>query len=200
MDDVTETPAPGGVAEPDKEHLTPDEVLEKLDSLSAADKLRLRIIEQRRRGGTDFDEGELYWEAVHRAVAGERKCPRRESFVAFLAQSMRSIASHRRKDLKRQVPLERTDRSGKVVELQIATDQMDPVAALIEQEAVDIVDHIYDCLGGDEQAQLAILVISQGKDGKERNDAIGVDQAGFDYIMKRIRKVMRKKYPNGWPT
>ena len=33
MDDVTETPAPGDVAEPDKEHLTPDEVLEKLDSL-----------------------------------------------------------------------------------------------------------------------------------------------------------------------
>ena len=98
------------------------------------------------------------------------------------------------------MPLEKTDRSGKVVELQIATDQMDPVAALIEQEAVDIVDHIYDCLDGDEQAQLAILVISQGKDGKERNDAIGVDQAGFDYIMKRIRKVMRKKYPNGWPT
>ena len=29
-------------------------------------------------------------------------------------------------------------------------------------------------------------------------DAVGIDQAGFDYIMKRIRKVMRKRYPKGW--
>ncbi len=200
MDDVTETPAPGDVSEPEKEHLTPDEVLEAVDSLSAADKLRLRIIEQRRRAGTDFDEGELYWEAIYRAIAGQRKCPRCESIVAFLAQSMRSIASHRHEVLSKQVPLATTDGSGKVVELQIASNQMDPEATMIEQDAVDIVDHIYDCLDGDEQAQFAILTISDGKEGRERNDAIGVDQAGFDYIMKRIRKVMRKKYPKGWLT
>jgi hypothetical protein len=83
------------------EHLAPEEVLEKLDSLSAADKLRLRLIERRRRGGTDFQENELYSEAVCQAVVGERKCPKDESFVAFLAQSMRSIASHRREALAR---------------------------------------------------------------------------------------------------
>src|SRR6202022_3390240 len=43
-------------------HLAPEEVLEKLDSLSADDKLRLRLLERRRLGGTDLQEGELYHE------------------------------------------------------------------------------------------------------------------------------------------
>jgi DNA-directed RNA polymerase specialized sigma24 family protein len=142
--------------------------------------------------------GELYKEAVCQAIVRQRNCPRGESFIAFLAQSMRGIASHRRAALKKQVPLEKADRSGKVSELQIASDQLDPEATLIEREAVDIVSHIYDCLDGDEQAQLVILAISEGKKGKELRDAVGIDQAAFDYIMKRIRKVMRKRYPKGW--
>ncbi len=198
MDDVTETSTSGEVPQPETKHLAPEELLEKLDSLSAADKMRLRRIEQRRLGGTDFKEGELYKEAVCRAIVGQRNCPRGKSFIAFLAQSMRGIASHRRAALKKQVPLEKADRSGKVSELQIASDQLDPEATLIEREAVDIVSHIYDCLDGDEQAQLVILAISEGKKGKELRDAVGIDQAAFDYIMKRIRKVMRKRYPKGW--
>ena len=96
MDDVTETSISGEAPQPETKHLAPEEVLEKLDSLSGEDKMRLRLIEQRRLGGTDFKEGELYQEAVCQAIVGERNCPRDESFVAFLAQSMRSIASHRR--------------------------------------------------------------------------------------------------------
>ena len=60
--------------------------------------------------------------------------------------------------------------------------------------------HIYDCLEGDDEAQFVILAISDGKKGKELRDEIGIDQAAFDYIMKRIRKVMTKKYPKGWPS
>ena len=69
--------------------------------MSSDDKRRLRLIERRRRGGTDFGDDELYFEAVCQAIVGERRCPRDESFIAFLAQSMRSIASHRREALAR---------------------------------------------------------------------------------------------------
>ena len=198
MDDVTEPSTSGEVPQPETKHLAPEEVLERLDSLSAEDKMRLRLIERRKLGGTDFKEGELYKEAVCRAIVGQRKCPRDESFVAFLVQTMRSIASHRRAALAKHVPLEKTDRHGKTAKLQIASDQLDPEATLIEREAVDIVSHIYDCLAGDEQAQSVILAISYEEKGKAVRDAAGVDQATFDYAMKRIRKVMRKKYPNGW--
>ena len=200
MDDVTEPSVPGDVSQPELKHFAPEEVLEKLDSLTAEDKIRLRLIERRRLGGTDFKEGLLYQEAVCQAILGERKCPRDASFVAFLAQSMRSVASHRRKRLARQVPITKSDHEGKVVDLQIASDLPDPETAMIEQEATDVVATIYSCFEGDDEAQLTIMAIAEGKKGKELREELGIDQARFDYIMKRIQRVMAKKYPKGWPS
>lgn len=190
----------GDLSEPQNGHLASEEVLEKLDSLSAADKRRLRLIELRRLSGTDFQEGLLYQEAVCQVLLGERRCPREGSFVAFLAQSMRSIASHRRKELARQVPLTKVDGAGNLVELPIAADQLDPEEALIEREASDVVTEMYELLEGDDEAQLTVMVIALGKKGKELRDELGIDQARFDYIMKRIRRAAAKKYPKGWPS
>ena len=72
--------------------------------LSADDKLRLRLLERRRLGGTDLQEGELYHETVCLVILGDRRCPRGESVVAFMAQTMRSIAS------LRSMPVSRTFR------------------------------------------------------------------------------------------
>jgi hypothetical protein len=179
------------------EHLAPEEVLEKLDSISADDKRRLRLIERRRRGGTDFQENELYSEAVCQAVVGERNCPKDESFVAFLAQSMRSIASHRREVLARTDSLTSGGAGRGKAERQLESDQLDPEALLIEKEAEDIIKAIYEALEGDEEAQLAVIAISGPNRGKALRDEIGVDQAGYDYIMKRIRRALAKKFPNG---
>jgi hypothetical protein len=79
-----------------EEHLAPEEVLKNLESLSAEDKIRLRLVERRRRSGTDFLEGHLYREAICLALLGDRKCPRDVPLIAFLFQTMRSLASHRR--------------------------------------------------------------------------------------------------------
>jgi DNA-directed RNA polymerase specialized sigma24 family protein len=193
-------PLAGGLSEPEGKHLASEEVLERLDSLSAEDKRRLKLIELRRRSGTDFSDGMLYQEAVCQALLADRQCPRDVSFAAFLAQSMRSIASHRRKALSRQVSTSKSDGSGKTVDLPIAADQLDPEETLIEQEAADVVAELYKLLEGDDEAQLTILAIADGKKGRELRDELGVDQAGFDYTMKRIRRAAAKKYPKGWPS
>jgi hypothetical protein len=185
---------------PERKHLAPEEVLERLDSLSVGDLRKLRLIEQRRLAGTDFSPGLLYQEAVCQALVGERHCPREVPLIAFLAQSMRSIASHRRKELSRQVPTSKVDGSGNLVDLPIAADQLDPEQTLMEKEAADVVTEIYKLLEGDDEAQLTIMAIDDGKRGKELRDELGVDQAGYDYIMKRIRRSAAKKYPKGWPT
>ena len=179
------------------EHLASEEVLEKLDSMSADDKRRLRLIERRRRGGTDFGENELYSEAVCQAIIGERRCPRDESFIAFLAQSMRSIASHRREALARTESLTEGDQ-GVGAERQVTSGGLDPEALLIEKQSEDTIRMIYDALEGDEQAQLAVIAISGPNKGKALRDEIGVDQAGYDYIMRRIRKTLGKKFPGGF--
>jgi hypothetical protein len=197
MDDESGSLKGGQAADPAK-HLAPEEVLEKLDSMSADDKRKLRLIERRRRGGTDFQENELYFAAVSQAIVGERHCPRSESFVAFLAQSMRSIASHRRNALARTESLT-SDTGGHVgKENEIASDQLDPEALAIEKQAEDAIMVIYEALEGDDEAQLAVIAISGPNTGKALRDEIGVDQAGYDYIMKRIRRTLAKKFPNGF--
>jgi DNA-directed RNA polymerase specialized sigma24 family protein len=193
-------PVTDEVSEPECRHLAPEEVLERLDSLSPEDKRKLKLIELRRLSGTDFQAGLLYQEAVCQALLVERRCPRDVSFVAFLAQSMRSIASHRRKELVRQIPMERDDGAGKRMDLAIAADQLNPEETLIEREAADVVEEIYKLLEGDEEAQLTVLAVADGKKGKSLRDELGIDQARFDYIMKRIRRAAAKKYPKGWPS
>ncbi len=192
------SPKGSTAAASETEHLAPEEVLEKLDSMSADDKRRLRLIERRRRGGTDFQENELYSEAVCQAVVGERKCPKDESFVAFLAQSMRSIASHRREGARPDGVADGGRRGWSAAERQVASDGLDPEAVLIERQSEDAIKIIYDALEGDEEAQLAVIAISGPNKGKALRDEIGVDQAGYDYIMKRIRRILAKKLPNGF--
>jgi hypothetical protein len=200
MDDESESPNRDADAAAKKKHLAPEEVLEKLDSMSADDKRKLRLIERRRRNGTDFKENELYSEAICQAVVGERRCPEKESFVAFLAQSMRSIASHRRKALSRTQSLTSGADGHVGKEKDIASDQLDPEALLIEKQAEDVIKAIYEALEGNDEAQLAVIAISGPNTGKALRDEIGTDQAGYDYIMKRIRRTLAKKFPNGFPT
>jgi hypothetical protein len=72
--DHASAPLADGLSEPESKHLAPEEVLERLDSLSPEDKRRLKLIEVRRFAGTDFKEGLLYQEAICQAILGERRC------------------------------------------------------------------------------------------------------------------------------
>src|SRR5262249_19360021 len=103
-------------------------------------------------------------------------------------------------ELARQVPIEKDDRAGKRMVVPIAADQLDPEEMLIEQESADVSAVIYKLLEGDEEAQLTMLAIADGKRGKALRDELGVDQARFDYIIKRIRRAVARKFPKGWPT
>jgi hypothetical protein len=109
---------------------------------------------------------------------------------------MRSIASHRREALARTESLTEEDEGGGA-ERQVASDGLDLEALLIERQSEDAIKIIYDALEGDEEAQLAVIAISGPNKGKALRDEIGVDQAGYDYIMKRIRRILAKKLPNG---
>jgi hypothetical protein len=205
MDSVSESAVTELVSATSTEHLDVDEVLLALDSLPEDDKLRLRLLERRRLAGTDFAEGDLLHEAVCTAIFGSRKCPRGESFIAFLAESMRSIASHRRKELRRQVPLTRgaaTDDADGDGGIDVEDPGLDPEESLIAREdehrAADVLADLQKRLAEDEEAGLVLLGWDEELRGKALRDAVGVDQARLDYIIKRIRRVATKHYPKGW--
>jgi DNA-directed RNA polymerase specialized sigma24 family protein len=204
IDDMSQTAAPGLVSAKTG-HLAYEEVLQALDSLSDPDRLRLRLLERRRLVDTDFAEGDLLHAAICQAIYGSKKCPRETSFVAFLAQSMRNIACRRRKRLRSQVPLRGDGLQGETdddVGFDIKDDSPNSEESIIgrqdEERAAEVLADLRKRLATDEQAQLVLLGWDDGMKGAALRDFIGVDQAGLDYIIKRIRRVAAKHYPTGW--
>lgn len=201
MDNMSKSDVTDQVRASSAGHLAYEEVLHALDSLSEEDKLRLRLIERRRLVDTDFAEGDLVQEAVCGAIFGTRKCPRDESFIAFLAETMQSIASHRRARLKRQVPV--ADGAGNEDgAIQLEDGRLDPEEALIsgedDQHAAEVLANLQAQLSGDDEAGLLLLGWDEELRGKSLREAVGVDQARLDYIIKRVRRVAAKHYPKGW--
>ena len=195
-----QSPAPNEMPVSPKDHLSPEEVWAAVDSLSDDDKLRLGRIDKRHRGGTDFAEGGLVHDAICAAIEGTRKCPRDTVVIAFLAQTMRSFASHRRKELKKQVSLTIARDGGHDDGNQRDWPSGDPnpEEQLIDKDSVDVVAAIHNVFKDDEQAMLVLLGWADDMKGKDLREFANVDQAGLDYIIKRIRRVMSKRYPTGW--
>lgn len=180
---------------PARECLRPEEIGPAFDSLSQDDKLKLHAIEAIRRRGTAFGKNELLREALCRALDGERKCPREVPIMAFLAMTMKSIASHARKQGKRMV---------------VAADPPEPEGADATEStapspedvvvAASMLRDIRVRLENDEEAMLVLMGWDEGLRGKLLREATGLDQAGLDYAIKRIRAVARKLYPDGRTT
>jgi len=180
------------------EFLDSEDISEAFDSLSAEHRLKLQEIERVALRGTNLSPGDLLHEALCAAIMGDRRCPRNVPFMAFIVQTIRGIASrHREKHLR-----EPAD-GGATQETQGARPVfsgavLDPEQVLIGRESENTVTAIHNSFDGDEQAQLVILGWSEGYRGKELRDFVGVDQAALDYAIKRIRRIMTKRYPNGW--
>jgi DNA-directed RNA polymerase specialized sigma24 family protein len=187
------------------EQLSAEEVLAAFEALSADDKVKLIAIERKFLGGTGRQQGELYREALCRALLGERHCPRTVPVMAFLVETMRSIASHDRKQQRRVTLLDAKDEIGEdtstVSPGLLVSGELDPEEHLLAQEeaeAGDMVTTIQGHFQGDEECQLVLMGWADGLRGKELRDFVGVDQTRLDYLGKKIRRTMGKLYPNGW--
>jgi hypothetical protein len=193
---IREAPAKAG------ECLGAAEIGAAFDGLSAEDRLKLDAIETVFRGGTGFGPNELIYEAVCRTLTGKRHCPRAVPFMAFMVETMRSIAHHERAKRRREVPLTLAPRQGGAAEgpPDCASEQLTPEELLMEQESADAVQTIHEMFADDAEAQLVLMGWAEGHRGKALREATGLDQAALDYAAKRIRSRMRKQYPNGWTS
>jgi hypothetical protein len=180
----------------ERECLRPEEIGPAFEALSPDDKQKLHAIEAIRRRGTGFGRGELLREAIYRALDGDRKCPRDLPVMAFLAMTMKSVASHAREQHKRLVivadPPEPTQTNA----------SEPPLASSPEDDAIaaSVLRDIYAHLENDGEATLVVMGWAEELRGKALRDETGLDQAGLDYAAKRIRTVARKLYPDGWKT
>ncbi|MGY3038314.1 hypothetical protein ACVIIV_007484 [Bradyrhizobium sp. USDA 4354] len=200
MDDISVPPPQASASA--TEHLTYDEVVSALDGLTPLDFARLDAIERRYLGGTDFAEGDLLQEAMCSALFEEKRCPRITRFMAFLVQSMRNIAGHRRIRLEQQVPVEdvtTAERKSKF-ELKASGPSPEDVAIRVEQDrrASEVCAALNVHYGADEEMSMVLLGWDNDMRGEALRDFLGVDQARLDYVIKKIRRIARREYPKGW--
>ena len=179
---------------PEEECHSAAEFGEALGELSAEDKLKLAAIGRVMCSGTGLDAQDLMHEAICRALEGSRRCPRAVPVMAFLVQTMRSVASHaRRSQARMEVDAGATNGQGDP-----STRQPTPEESLIEKEEAAAVQAIYGEFEDDQEAQLVLMGWAEELRGAALREATGLDQAGLDYAAKRIRKRLRKLYPQGW--
>jgi DNA-directed RNA polymerase specialized sigma24 family protein len=179
--------------------LDSEEIVEAFKALSAEDRLKLLEIERVYLRRTDLSPGDLLHEALCSAIMGDRNCPRDEVFMAFLVQSMRSIASHHLERHLREAADGGASAEVDGAQVIFSAPILSPEQILLDdQESHSVVTAIQGCFEGDYQAQMLILGWTEGYRGKELRDLIGVDQAALDYLIKRVRRTMTNRYPNGW--
>jgi DNA-directed RNA polymerase specialized sigma24 family protein len=188
------------VATPERDYLSGAEIGAAIEALSPGDKLKLAVIDDRMRGGTGLGRGDLLQEVVLRALDGSRKCPRSVSFMAFLVESMRSIAGHERAKNRRNVPLTEVDETLDASVLDPDSLPQNAEDGLIDEQESALVQAIHTEFDDDPEAQLVLMRWMDGLRGAAMLEATGLNQRQFDYAAKRIRTKMRRLYPQGWLT
>ena len=195
-------PPPGPPDPPASEHLAYEEVLAAPDGLTPLDLARLDAIERRYLNGTDFAEGDLLQEAMCAALFEEKKCPRSVRFIAFLVQSMRNIAGHRRDRLLQQVPIEDATVGERKSKFEPKDSGPSPEDAAIRAEqarrAFEVWAKLDPQYSSDEEMGMVLLGWENDMRGEALRDFVGIDHARLDYVIKKIRRIARRAYPKGW--
>lgn len=159
--------------------------------LSAADLLRLtRIAKARALSLTDYEWRDLLNEAVMRLLSGSRRWPVEVPIVAFLAQTMRSIASEqRRHSSQRGIAVDPNDVVG------LASDGPSPERAA---HAKQLLAFVLDEFAGDEDVLIFISGYQLGETTAETMARTGIDAARLDAARKRMRRRLDRLMDEGY--
>lgn len=184
----------------DEEYATDAEVEVAIGALSDADAVRLgRAAKFRARMlaglGLGIGAEDLLQDAITRTIAGDRRWRKKVSFVKHLIETMRSIASHAREELKgSQIDDIGDDCIGAPlggVALTATFTSGLQVAAIHEQ-----FDLISARFANDDEAMLVLECLANGQKGPDIQDELGITEQQFETIMTRVRRGVDRK--GGW--
>lgn len=176
---------------------TVPEVAATLAALGDPDLLRLRRIAQLRAMGlTAVDWRDVLNEAVVRVLTGSRKWPKTVPFVAFMAQTMRSIANEHWRQVHE---------SGVTVEADLDIDTDHPTAGL-EQMAVNAIHpereviarrtlaDIEELFRGDSQVLAILEGLGEGLSPVETQEEAGISATQYASAQRRIRRELARAF------
>ena len=150
-----------------------------LAALTPQDLIKLKRLAQLRSAGLpQMAWGDLLQEAIVRALSGSRGWPRRVALLAFLAQTMRSIAN------EAWLGVQRTDAAMS----QMAGLDEDDVDPAREAAVADTLNAVYALFKDDAEAIAVLRGMAQSATPAETQQAGGMTALQYAAAQKRIRR------------
>jgi DNA-directed RNA polymerase specialized sigma24 family protein len=185
-----------------REIATEDEVRALLLALDDDALHRLELSAARyRRMLPRQDVEELVNETLRRALDGDRKWPKDVPFIAFLLESMRSIAWEFRKQNRREIPASQVgppdsdnEESDGYLERQPA-EVGDPDDAARLALFVDEVERMF---GDDDDVMAVIIGRVEGLSAAETRERFDLTPTAFEAAQKRLRRGVLAGKLDGW--
>lgn len=178
--------------------LSPEEMRAALDSLPAAELIRLGRIARRYSGLTSLEPDDLLQEAVVRALDGTRRCPREVNVSAFVIGIMKSLASAGRKS----VAVARTEGiDGEAVMPAVGAHVVNPGPT--PEDVIDQahrrkqIDALFYLFRDDPDALLGLMAWMDTETIAEAQEATGFDATRMNTVRRRIRRTVERSYPRG---
>lgn len=170
------------------QYATSGEVRAALLGLSAADSVRLKQIGKLRAAGTGLEWTDLLNEAFARALGGQRQWPIGVSFVAFIAQTMRSIAHDERESREVVVSMDEA-RSGEASER--IDGQAVPVSEITPEREVDAkqrLGHIEALFHDDAVAFGVLVATAEERTPESIQKEFGLSSTQYASALRKIRR------------
>lgn len=175
------------------EYLTNLEITSLIQGLAPADILRLSQIAKKYVYRSLMDADEILSEAIVVTTSGQRKVPRNVSLLAFLAETMKSIASNEvRKIRKKITPLNDDPEDDPI--LNIADKN---VHIEFEVAANQEIEHIYEIFKNDKDITFLLMAKYDGLSPDETCEIENWDRTKYNSVQKRLRRGLNQRFPNG---
>lgn len=165
------------------QYLSREEASDRLGTLSAADCYRLERIAKGRTFGLVLDWQDLLQEAFARVISGSRRCPDNVEFMAFLAQTIRSVANEER----------RRQYSSSTIPMTESTDV--PVSIVDRSTDVEgevyarrMLESIYQHFKSDDSVTKLIHAYELGETASETILRTGLSPLDYDAARKRFAR------------
>ena len=182
---------------PNRIFATDEEVENALSNLSDDDLLRLDLGANSLVSYSEIVSPEKLWkETVESVLTKSRKWPTDVEFVVFLLNAMRSIADGYRKKQSRMFRLLDNE--------DLNSDSSSPEELLLDAEHEKFVQvryqEIWELFSGDDMAEAILLGREDNWSPKEIQENFEISETQYASTLRRMRRKISKKYPQGWQT
>jgi RNA polymerase sigma-70 factor (ECF subfamily) len=176
---------------------TQQDVLAELAALGDADTLRIhQIAKMRSFGLAGVTWEDLLQEAIARSIQGTRRWPRDVPFVAFLAQTLRSVANEEwRRRIREPVSLEAdlpSGPDGEVMEMSdLETESIGTERIVMARQILTEIDSLFE---GDHHALAVIRGLANGQAPEEIQAEAGITATEYSSTQRRIRRALARRF------